>query len=490
MIPDGIYDEMVIRDGVLVTYRGAAEEIAVPEGTVGIGDKCFRFHHLLRRVSLPESVTWIGKSAFYDCLDLQEVSLPEGLARIGPLAFAHSSLREIRIPGSVRVLEDAVFFKCPGLKRAVLEEGVTAIGSSAFSCCSELTEVRLPSSLRSIGEEAFFCCGSLERPSLPKGVRLGSSAFSGCEKMGDPEGFVIFKGILFENLKQGGDLVIPSRVKVIDRAALRGNYDVFTVTLPNSVMEIGRGAFSECLSLTAFRPEGRTWAFQVRDGVLFDWTGEKLLSYPPGKKDASYRVPDGTRRIAFRAFYRCKALKELILPEGLRTLEQEAVCETGLSLVRLPDSLDRLGDCCLERLPAICRNPRAASRIPCPVYLGDPGDLPEADVEKACMGFYRAHTAGMEEAVPFLGAYRAVIRDHGRMFAEKSMPGWSGTWSGRPFLIWLLQGRMLPLDVLRELLEKKALKKDLEIRAMVLACIGEEEGGFGAGDLTLDGGSF
>ena len=40
----------------------------------------------------------------------------------------------------------------------------------------------------------------------------------------------------------------------------------------------------------------------VRDGVLFNKDQTELLWYPYGKKDETYRVPDGVTKIGYRAF--------------------------------------------------------------------------------------------------------------------------------------------------------------------------------------------
>lgn len=52
-----------IRDGVLQKYRGAAEEVIIPEGTIAIKEEAFNYSNTIKRVVIPEGVKRIEKHA-------------------------------------------------------------------------------------------------------------------------------------------------------------------------------------------------------------------------------------------------------------------------------------------------------------------------------------------------------------------------------------------------------------------------------------------
>ena len=51
------------------------------------------------------------------------------------------------------------------------------------------------------------------------------------------------------------------------------------------------------------------------------------------------RLPSTLKRVEYRAFKRCKDLKEIALPDGLEHIGIEAFCESGLEHVELPLSV-------------------------------------------------------------------------------------------------------------------------------------------------------
>ena len=59
--------EFLISGGVLVAYRGDAEEVVVPEGVRVIGGEAFADHAEIRKVTLPSTLTNIDERAFAGC---------------------------------------------------------------------------------------------------------------------------------------------------------------------------------------------------------------------------------------------------------------------------------------------------------------------------------------------------------------------------------------------------------------------------------------
>ena len=74
--------------------------------------------------------------------------------------------------------------------------------------------------------------------------------------------------------------------------------------------------------------------------MLFNKDKTVLLSYPKGKTDRSYTVPDGVRTISVEAFIDNARLSSVILPEGLTEIKYNAFCNCSrLTEISLPDGL-------------------------------------------------------------------------------------------------------------------------------------------------------
>ena len=66
--------DFVIKDGVLVTYKGNSSSVYVPDGVKKIGASAFEGNNTIVYVKLPNSVETIGAQAFYECSNLRTVS--------------------------------------------------------------------------------------------------------------------------------------------------------------------------------------------------------------------------------------------------------------------------------------------------------------------------------------------------------------------------------------------------------------------------------
>ena len=94
------------------------------------------------------------------------------------------------------------------------------------------------------------------------------------------------------------------------------------LTLPakidgHPVIGVEYDAFDRAGAVEAFRVETGHPAFSVRNGVLFDLTGERLIRYPSRRDGEEYMVPEGTRAIEPGAFAGTGLLKRVTLPEGV-----------------------------------------------------------------------------------------------------------------------------------------------------------------------------
>lgn len=187
---------------------------------------------------------------------------------------------------------------------------VTGIWDYAFCNCKTLTDVILPEGITYIGNDAFSMCSSLTSITLPESLQsIGDNAFSQCSRL--------------------TSIVIPDRVTTL-----------------------GINPFAECSALVSITVSPEHATLEIIDGALFDKAEKRLICYPCALASGSYAVPEGTRAIGDKAFYRCSALTDVSLPDSVTAIGDQAFyrCKALNSIV-LPGSVTAIG----KEAFAICK---------------------------------------------------------------------------------------------------------------------------------------
>ena len=311
--------DFVIKNGVLTEYVGPGGDVTVPEGVTSIGNGVFSYCSSLTGITIPDGVTSIGYGAFEWC----------------------HSLTSIVIPDSVTSISGSTFSGCSSLTSITIPDSVTSIGDEAFSSCEKLTSITIPDSVTSIGNSAFYGCEKLTSVILPDGADIGNGAFCGCKRLADPEGFVVFKGVLYDYCGRSQKIVVPDGVISIGEYAFSYCHHLTCVTLPDSVTGIGDGAFSSCEKLTSIT---------IPDSV----TSIGKSTFKECSRLTRITLPDGVMSIGDSAFYECSSLTSITIPDGVTSIGDEAFYEcSSLTSIVIPDSVTSIGDsafCGCERL--------------------------------------------------------------------------------------------------------------------------------------------
>ena len=97
-----IKNDMLILDNWVVTYKGTAEEIVIPESMLGIRAHAFAEKETLKSVIISSGVTSIGALAFEGCENLESIVIPDSVMRIGERVFERcGNLSAIRYNGTI-----------------------------------------------------------------------------------------------------------------------------------------------------------------------------------------------------------------------------------------------------------------------------------------------------------------------------------------------------------------------------------------------------
>lgn len=259
--------DFTIKNGVLTKYNGSGGDVVIPEGVKSISDFAFGLNSSMTSVTIPKSVTTIGEDTFSTCSGLKSFVVKSG----NP---SYSSQ-----DGVLYDKDRTTLLICPAKKTGTVSipDTVTSIGEYAFGLCADLTGIVIPKSLTSIEQTALSGCKSLTSISVD-----GSNPAYSSED-----------GVLY-NKNQTILLLCPAKKA--------------SVSIPNSVITIGKRAFNGCNSLT------------------------------------SIDLPDSVTTICYGAFTECSGLTGVVLPKSVTAIEDYAFfyC-TELREITIPDSVTSLG---------------------------------------------------------------------------------------------------------------------------------------------------
>ena len=118
------------------------------------------------------------------------------------------------------------------------------------------------------------------------------------------------------------DLAIPAVLQDLDVTAI-GNrafqsvYGLHSVSIPDSVTDVGNNPFAGCRELESIAVSPENPGLAVMDGVLFRKADKCLICYPAGLKAESYEIPQGIAAIGDEAFSACFSLHSVSIPDSV-----------------------------------------------------------------------------------------------------------------------------------------------------------------------------
>lgn len=198
-------DYIIFGDGVLISYRGKAENLTLQENIKTVGASAFLDNKTVKKlkitkntkeiqeeafensalesIDLSASAVNIGKRAFADCSKLKDIKFSDKTFKIGNSAFTNcTSLKKINLPNSLKTLESLTFNGCSALKDVNLGSGVQILESQAFSDCKALGMIEIPENITQIKDMCFNNCISLTRVIIKGNPKIETS-FIGCNNL-------------------------------------------------------------------------------------------------------------------------------------------------------------------------------------------------------------------------------------------------------------------------------------------------------------------
>lgn len=334
-IPDGV---TALREGLF--RETALERVHIGKGLEALAPDCFSYSHNLSEITIdpenphlkvempfvfsaggrtlsaffgtgiceiPEGVERIGPNAFSKRAGPTDVAFPSTLIEIGENAFSYSpSLRRVEFGENLRIIGNSAFYLCERLSSVLFSEGLEEIGDYAFHSCP-IHLVSLPSSLRKLGEASFDCLSryydfrvNSQELRIAPGGPIEADGDAVYQTEGGEKTLLRTYGPQFATYHYYDE--DDEDYDEEDEAVLN------RYTVAEGTTVIARGAFENC------------------GGLI------------------SVTLPDSLREIGPRAFRGCNRLKSIQLPHGLRSIGAEAFRGTVIEELVLPPEIAAIGD--------------------------------------------------------------------------------------------------------------------------------------------------
>ena len=279
LLPISLFAEKIVVDGIFYNIYSASFDAEVTENpnkyscdiiipetfsykgnrykVTSIGENAFRLCNDLSSVVIPNSVIQIEKWAFCDSENLKIVSFSTNLTRIKKEAFnGYKKLSEIILPEKLSIIDVGAFAYCESLKSLVIPQNVISIGVGAFKECSGLRSIKVDKANK-VYDSRNDCNAVI--------LSSNNTLVIGCASTIIPKDIMIIGDLAFCGCKDLTSISIPNGVTNICKGAFTWS-GLTSVDIPNSVTRIGEFAFQSCKSIKSFTiPEGVT----VIDEVAF-----------------------------------------------------------------------------------------------------------------------------------------------------------------------------------------------------------------------------
>lgn len=286
-------------------------KVVLPVNKVTYGSSIFEDCKKLSDVTLPDTMTEIPESMFEGTTSLKKIVFPANLQIIQKNAFCESGLETLTLPSKLKTIEGGAFGRT-NIQTVTIPDSVTYMGGSAFYGCKKLTSVKIGKGLKTIPDDAFAA------------TAIKNIDFGNVSVISD----YAFSESKFETLN------IPSTVTDIQYRAFVYSISLASITLPSSLLKLDGNAF-DGTKWYENKPDGMVYAGKI--AYKYKGTAGTKITLASGTTSiaaaaidnqpnvTSVSLPTTLKYINEFAIYSCDALKKIVIPASVNTIERYAL---------------------------------------------------------------------------------------------------------------------------------------------------------------------
>ena len=237
---------MISNDLAFIGLDSSGNETSVESDIVaytvsGIG-QCNNPYLAIPRENNGKAVTEIKLNAFSGNKSIKKLVIPESVTNVGNGAFDRcSNLTQANV--NANKLGDVVFYGCGNLEKVIIGKNVSSWGVNIFAVSNKLNDLTILSETLNINNNKLGKC------SLLKEIKINEDN----NKYKSVDGIVYSKDgttiYAYPTGKEGDTYEFSSNIKTVGECAFSGCKIIY-IDIPESVINVGNGAFDRCSNLT------------------------------------------------------------------------------------------------------------------------------------------------------------------------------------------------------------------------------------------------
>ena len=357
---------------IVSSYIGSIEKfnITIPAGIEKIGASAFINSKIYSVAFNGSSLNSIETGAFNNCPYLTEIEFPSSLSKIDQNAFKGTGIIKINLPALTN-LNQYAFSGCSKLTDVTIES-LEMLPISCFEGCTSLQSCSVKN-LKTISTNCFYGCSSLSNFDFVDSITfIGETAFSGTAitkvDFSENSKYVMFNSLSFYECSKLNSISFSSETCELGEKAFYGtSFEEFVVPKKVGYIDdscfakcrllkrfiinedcylnfIGNLAFQSCSSLESITCDSDN--FTTENGALYDKKKTSLIVFPPNSHTSIFCFPQSVRSISIGAFYECKNLFVVTIPENSITYISSKAFHgcSNIRTINIPSCITTIGD--------------------------------------------------------------------------------------------------------------------------------------------------
>ena len=319
-----------VPDGMFYYSKLTLDNVTFPDSITEIGEQAFSYM-TINSITLPKNLKIIGKDAF-SYSTINNITISKTLETINEHAFVNSEIQNASFEYGIKVIPKEMFMFCYGLTKVTLPNTVTEISDKAFYSCKSLSSINLSTNLEKIGTDAFMYCESLKEITIPASItEIDYYPFerTGLQTIKFAQGTTKIPKYICERAEYLENVVLPNTVKEIGMGAFRDT-KIKTIDIPDSVEFIDTSAFAGCTDLTSVElPSSLT---KLGGTVFSGCNSLKYVKIPASLKECGGYLTSGS------------GPEKVEFEEGTKEIFDSMLANSGnLVEVVIPSSVEKIG---------------------------------------------------------------------------------------------------------------------------------------------------